>query len=374
MEDLSMSKSSKATNEDHRHILVVPQLWLIMIDDLLITAFPERWDNKSAGSFEKVLDGIMGNVGTDSSIPAIVHRIVRDSFDFVPTVRVKSDTVLKFTEVFNKEVLRISTRVEEQYMKFKARLGNSDNEFLRTSEVALKCFVDIKDVTEELTMIKKVYEDRCRAWVLMHLADQHKNPHDLDVRAWFNNPALPIKEKLRGIELNCETNGKCETSGKCDAKETVFGSLGSLKKIHSDAHNVFEKASTENAVKSSEQAQYLAWFTIVTVIFTPLSFAVALLALPIESFTPTTSSWTQTQVTKACAGSVVVTILLCVVPTIYIWASRKYDTHRETHRRRHLENDSKRALNSHVYRIFMRYLPATFLVVLSSGLTWLSIH
>lgn len=79
------------------------------------------------------------------------------------------------------------------------------------------------------------------------------------------------------------------------------------------------QASTENAVKASEQSQYLAWFTIVTVIFvglipnqldslysssdvrlpqTPLSFVTALLALPIESFTPTT--WTQTQVTQAC--------------------------------------------------------------------------
>lgn len=134
-----------------------------------------------------------------------------------------------------------SMKVNEQYVIFRSKVGNSDNEFLRISKTVLQCYVDIKDVTEEIAILKQVYEDRARAWILLHLNGNTKTEAK---QKWFSNKALPIEHKMRGLDLTCDCEWVSKKKRKrCDASETVLDSLSSMKKIETDAQNVFKEVA-----------------------------------------------------------------------------------------------------------------------------------
>lgn len=79
------------------------------------------------------------------------------------------------------------------------------------------------------------------------------------------------------------------------------------------------------------------------------------------------------------AGSLVATIVLCVMPTAYIWLFRKFEAHEDS------KSDAYKASNTNhekksggasriLHNLFMVAFPLLFLIVLSGVLAWLAIR
>ncbi|KAF3765043.1 hypothetical protein M406DRAFT_331357 [Cryphonectria parasitica EP155] len=256
--DKAKDQSTEAEAENRDRILVVSQLWLVRIE-------------KTA-------------VSTETSKPVQDCNMVRISMQYQTSIQIGKET-LTYLKVFNKEVLRISEEVDDCYKTFRHNVKRSKVAFRELSNRATECLIDINDVVHEIEIIIEVLDHRSSVWEKMH--------------------GIPP----RGNE-NSENHKDCPVAdNKCDPYEIRDSSYGDADKVHKDAQNVQKKikdlmdllygqAGTETAIKSSAQASYLAIFTVLTVVFSPLSFVMSLLALQIESFTP--GQWTKQQVAQSC--------------------------------------------------------------------------
>ncbi|KAI1138713.1 hypothetical protein F5Y05DRAFT_412585 [Hypoxylon sp. FL0543] len=298
-------KGKPQTVRSSERILVVSQLWLIRANKILATLFPKRRSATYEDEGPQFPQEIQKMFKTAEDPNIVYHDMVWTSMQYQPSLEM-DEKATTYLVVFSKETLRVSRAVDECYGQFKSSLGQSDFKFRSLSDKASTCLMNINDVLNEIEIIKKVSEQRASVWEDMH------NQRD-----------------RRGPEATSRT---CCTWGVkgCNPSKVTESSQREIDKIEKSAKVVQKKASdlmsllhgqagTENAIRSFEQARSLAIFTWLTVVFvsdpqqyrssgvrsdirameTPLSFVTSLLALQIESFTP--SRWAKGQVAAGCA-------------------------------------------------------------------------
>ncbi|KAI1088018.1 hypothetical protein F5B19DRAFT_473158 [Rostrohypoxylon terebratum] len=299
--------AEKNLNNKKHPILVVAQLWLIKTDNILLTSFPRRRGAEQNKRDPQLVERFMPLFRSKvDNLSILLHEMVRSSMAHQPSIMVDGESIT-YLKIFSKEVLRVAYEVDDCYDKFKSHLGNSDQNFSTLSQTSMECLMDINDVLTEIDIIKHVLHDQYDIWKKMHATsheDQKLSTGSTDVPGksckWGISSCDPPKDEhpLHGDA------GKIEASAK-----VVQGKVNDLVSL------LQGQAGTENALKASEQARYLAIFTVLTVIFSPLSFVTSLLALQVESFT--SNPWARGQVATACVVSVVVTIALCGLP--FLW-------------------------------------------------------
>lgn len=59
-------------------------------------------------------------------------------------------------------------KINECYADFETRLGESDQKFLKNFKTPTRCLIEIDDVVNELTMIKRVQQDQALVWQALH--------------------------------------------------------------------------------------------------------------------------------------------------------------------------------------------------------------
>ncbi|KAJ0117399.1 hypothetical protein J7T55_003813 [Diaporthe amygdali] len=306
--DEGREKSNIRSEPSRQFVLVVPQIWLWKIDNVLITAFPAKWDSSNMHSAPEYIRSRVEMQKEDVSSDKLLHEILVACLEYQPTFSLFGRQ-LTYQDAFSGEISRIvslywsttipsyshcakknpmqSRDIDYCYKSFRNDLGKSDDRFLDSFRTATTSLLDIDDVLNELTMIKRVYQNQAQVWEDMH------------------------KDQTLAMECSCRPD---------HAPRRLYTVMTRLEE---DAQRVRESvvtllqltqgsASTENALKASEQSKILAIFTVVTVIFTPLSWIAALFALKIESF-HAEEAWTSGQVAGGSIICLVGTLILCAL-------------------------------------------------------------
>ncbi|KAI0411243.1 hypothetical protein F5X98DRAFT_384194 [Xylaria grammica] len=297
------NRKQPTTNPSIR-ILVVSQLWLVQTN---MTLFPQRRNVTSEDRDSQNEDlqqgpqlpddiqtGFKGLVDTKRTY----HDMIKISMNYQSSIRIQGQAYT-YLRIFSKEVLRVSKEVDQCFDEFKSCLGKADENFRHLSKHAAECLMDIKDVINELEIIKQVLDHRSSIWEDMHDIPPRGQENAWDVEAasekcsWGDDTCKPseIRDASYGDTDNIERRAKRVQKKANDLMTLLHGQAG-----------------TENAIRSSEQARYLAIFTVLALVFSPLSFVTSLLALQIESFTP--SKWDGGQVTAGLLLSVFGTFIL----------------------------------------------------------------
>ncbi|KAL1875797.1 hypothetical protein Daus18300_002988 [Diaporthe australafricana] len=171
-----MSTPSSVQDQEPQSILVVSQLWLIRLDNVLVTLFLQRW-NQSKRNLDPLLTELKRllqdtkriDKGFNPNSKGIYHDMVRRSMQYRSLIEIGDKRPpLGYLSVFSKEVLRVSQEVDIQYDKFEKNMGTSDQVFRQLSEKIAKCLMNINDVLHEIEIIKQVLDHRASVWESMH--------------------------------------------------------------------------------------------------------------------------------------------------------------------------------------------------------------
>jgi Mg2+ and Co2+ transporter CorA len=136
---------------------------------------------------------------------------------------------------------------------------------------------ETKDIRDELNMIAKVLEDQ--EHVLVNLRDaileiyQDEQRSQVEVKKRF-------KDQLKTIEVHLKDIDRMDRQA-----ERIYKSITDMLDLKQKHANVFEaRFARDQAAVGARQSQTIMVFTIVTIIFLPLSFIAAFFAINITEF------------------------------------------------------------------------------------------
>ncbi|RSM02976.1 hypothetical protein CEP52_007661 [Fusarium oligoseptatum] len=164
---------------------------------------------------------------------------------------------------------------------------------LETINDEVECFRVIMDIRDELSMISSVFSEQEQ--VIQSVMNNIKKPippKGSDAHA--TRYADPTTDQLKGAEA-----------------QVVEKSLGHLLSLKLEVSNFALQ------VKADKQSSLLFAFTVVTVLYAPMSFVTSFFAIPSRDFPQDGGvSWNQRQIGGGLAISLVVTIVLVVLTVI----------------------------------------------------------
>lgn len=147
----------------------------------------------------------------------------------------------------------------------------SDASFTEAFSAPTECLRSIDDVLDELTCIKRVFQDQVQVWEEVHSGDQ-----SCAVCRGFSNicasrvvPKRSLDLALRLEEDALKVRESVSICSLANPRPTIFGA-NSLRQVVTLLTLLQGEASTENALRASEQSKILAVFTVVTVLFVSL--------------------------------------------------------------------------------------------------------
>jgi Mg2+ and Co2+ transporter CorA len=136
---------------------------------------------------------------------------------------------------------------------------------------------EIKDIRDELNMITKVLEDQRHVLPDMEASitdiyrEEHKSQQDLKRR---------FKDMLKTIDTHIKDLERMDKQAK-----RIYESITDLLDLKQKHANAFEaRFARDQAAGTARQSQTIMVFTIVTIIFLPLSFIAAMFTINIQEF------------------------------------------------------------------------------------------
>jgi ankyrin repeat protein/Mg2+ and Co2+ transporter CorA len=326
-------------------IFMVDQLWMWTLGkDLIVTAFPQRWQQPRNDPLN-VLDGIIEDINSKTRDPvrnvydlAMMitgrcsgvfdrHRVGDEDYQFLDMFESSIGDATEMETMLFKEFntasaqasawlqhhrrpnrfsrhLEAEERQREQQNRrrmphhthahalidppIKEDLFNyNDN----SSHAHAPLFVDklldigaetdllaeIKDIRDELNMIAKVLEDQrnvlpdLETSIIDIYQEEHKGQKDLKKR---------FKDMLKTIDTHIRDLERMDIQA-----ERIYKSITDLLDLKQKHANAFEaRFARDQAAGTARQSQTIMVFTIVTIIFLPLSFIAGLFTINIKEF------------------------------------------------------------------------------------------
>ncbi|KAK1979857.1 hypothetical protein LZ30DRAFT_595965 [Colletotrichum cereale] len=285
--------------ESRKQILVVAQLWVWKIDEnTVISAFPDRWDNKNAktllnGIKHRVL-GMRGIRSGDADMMRIVESIVESAAGYSEEeFHFQFEGPRSYCNVFAASIANISNEAMKRYANFKATISKmgTTKTVLDDLRAEIELLQEIDDVREEINMIKRVLRSQER--VLDGFREAAETGRRLAGGSEGPPPGAPLKAYKHPT-------------------------LDFFKRLEEDANRVRDSITTlldlrqreaniEEALSASEQSKILFIFTGATVVFAPLSWATGIFDIDIVGLAKPTTAGT---LLLACFLSLVATLLL----------------------------------------------------------------
>jgi len=327
-------------------IFMVDTLWLwILGKDLIVTAFPQRWQQPRNDPLN-VLDGVIEDINSKTRDPvrsvydlAMIitsrcsgmfdrHRIGDEDYQFLDmfesTIGDATETETMLFDEFNtasrqasawlqhhRRPNRFSRHLEaegrqREHMNRRNTTHHSHDHALMnppireeqfnyddTDRTAAQAplFVDklldigaetdllreTKDIRDELNMIAKVLDDQrhvipdMEASILDIYREEHKSQQELKRR---------FKEMVKTIETYIKDLERMDKQA-----ERIYKSITDLLDLKQKHANAFEaRFARDQAAGTARQSQTIMVFTIVTIIFLPLSFIAAMFTINIEEY------------------------------------------------------------------------------------------
>jgi ankyrin repeat protein/Mg2+ and Co2+ transporter CorA len=338
-------KSNEPQHIDPK-IFMVDQLWMWTLGkDLIVTAFPQRWQQPRNDPLN-VLDGVIEDINSKTRDPvrsvydlAMIisgrcsgvfdrHRIGDEDYQFLDMFESSIGDATEMETMLFKEFNSASAQAsawlqhhrrpnrfsrhleaegrQREHLNRRHTPHHSHSHALadppiqeeefdyddsdRTAAHA-PLFVDklldigaetdllaeIKDIRDELNMISKVLEDQRNVLPDMEASitdiyrEEHKSQQDLKRR---------FKDMLKTIDTHIKDLERMDKQAK-----RIYESITDLLDLKQKHANAFEaRFARDQAAGTARQSQTIMVFTIVTIIFLPLSFIAAMFTINIREF------------------------------------------------------------------------------------------
>ncbi|KAF2446612.1 hypothetical protein P171DRAFT_462843 [Karstenula rhodostoma CBS 690.94] len=325
-------------------VFMVDQLWMwILGKDLVVTAFPQRWQQPRNDPLN-VLDGIIENINSNTREPvqsvydlAMVvtnrcsgvfdrHRMGDEDYQFLDmfesSIGEATETETRLFEYFNAASKKASAwlqhhrrpnrfsrhlEAEVRHMQHQNRRGthsHSHQHALADPPIPEEDFHDdhmgpthsplfvdelldigaetdllteIKDIRDEIAMITKVLEDQRTVHEAMEpcILEIHHKEHrrQQDLKRRFKEQSALLKNHVSDLERMDKQASRIYES---------ITDLLDLKQKHANALEA--RFARDQAAGTARQSQTIMVFTIVTIIFLPLSFIAAIFTINVREY------------------------------------------------------------------------------------------
>ncbi|KAL8717878.1 MAG: hypothetical protein Q9225_004931 [Loekoesia sp. 1 TL-2023] len=314
-------------------IFMVDQLWMwILGKNLIVTSFPQRWQQPKNDPLN-VLDGVIEDINSKTREP------VRSVFDLAIIItarcsgvfdRHRMDEDYQFLDMFESSIGDATDRETVLFKEFNTASVQASawlqhhrrpNRFSRQLEATSRDFehtnrkdareertvreerfrygdrvhappfvdklLDIgsetdllgetKDIRDELNMIEKVLEDQRNVLPDIEIAvcniykEEHRSQQEIKRR---------FRDQLKTIEMHIKDINRMDKQA-----ERIYDSITDLLDLKQKHANALEaRFARDQAAGTARQSQTIMVFTIVTIIFLPLSFIAAIFTINIEEF------------------------------------------------------------------------------------------
>ncbi|RAH47399.1 uncharacterized protein BO95DRAFT_493259 [Aspergillus brunneoviolaceus CBS 621.78] len=262
-------------------VIMVDQLWLWCSGNTLITCFPQRRecnpDDPDRFDMTDILENILHPISPDVKkkeggkgplwlIPGIVKECAGAFFDPMKNV----DDGFRFLDMFSNSISRIADGEVACYQRFVKMLRVSSQQNLMDIDTESDLLREIKDILDELRMIRVVMEDQLKVIAAIRApflcAQKSQDP-----RVWDD-----VRES---VERYLDKVRSMQNEG-----QATVNSLNALMDLRQRHATLWEAKST------GMQGNTITVFTVVTILFLPASFMASFFALPIMQFSKAESS------------------------------------------------------------------------------------
>ncbi|KXJ93837.1 hypothetical protein Micbo1qcDRAFT_39431 [Microdochium bolleyi] len=293
-----------------RKVFMVDQLWLWVIGkDLIITCFPQRWDQPKQDPLN-VLDGIIEETNAKTRPPmesvydlAMLithrcsgmfdrHRLHDPAYQFLDmfehSIGIVTDLESQLFSRFNRASEQSTKWLQDHRLR---RLGRHSN-FFPDIGVETALLVEIKDIRDELGIIGQILDSQLSTLGYFESVVTEEVRGE-GPRKSTDAAVLEVRkrsrEQCRGIEDRLKDIDRMDQQA-----ERLYVSLRDLLDLKQKHSNVLEaRFAGDQAVIAARQGQTIMVFTIVTIIFLPMSFIASFFAINLEDWTamPLTSGF-----------------------------------------------------------------------------------
>jgi Mg2+ and Co2+ transporter CorA len=307
-------------------IVMVDQLWMwVLGKDLIVTSFPQRWQQPKNDPLN-VLDNVIEDINSKTREPVTsvydLAMVITSRCTGVFDRQRLGDEEYQFLDMFESSIGSATDRETMLFKEFNTASAqasawlqhhrrpnrfsrylfkdekreahptknhNVPEEILHGPPLFVDKLLDIgqetdllaetKDIRDELNMIAKVLSDQQS--VLPSLLDSIT---DIFRSA---SPALPqfeikkrFKDQLKAIELHLKDIERMDRQA-----QRIYKSITDMLDLKQKHANAFEaRFARDSAAGTARQGKTIMVFTIVTIIFLPLSFIAAFFAINVAEF------------------------------------------------------------------------------------------
>ncbi|CVK96751.1 uncharacterized protein FMAN_11080 [Fusarium mangiferae] len=284
------SLSENSSRRSGVDILMVDQLWLWLIPgkkegdksspDTLITSFPSSDEPRSP--LEPLDERIIKDPNRSECVSTreLVKSILNGCSQ---KLRVSQEESLNAMEAFENAIGNAEEKEAQLFQVFNILSGllsdlddkdrlypQLQKRYLRYLDILkeVQLLTEVKDILDEIKMIEKVVESQRQ--VLCEYEKDDEPRDGLGVRPQLIPPLLRVQEGFKNMK---------------DRAQAVEKSIERLLDLKQKQANTWEaRIAREGAAETAKQGSNLFWFTIVTIIFLPLSFMASFLALDVDQF------------------------------------------------------------------------------------------
>lgn len=307
-------------------IFMVDQLWMwILGKDLIITSFPQRWQQPKNDPLN-VLDSIIedinsktrGSVTSVHDLSMIItarcsgvfdrHKMGNEDYQFLDmfeaSIGSATDRETLLFKEFNEASVQASAWLQyhrrQNGFSILCNVQNDENSALKKAQEEKfqyddfargPLFVDklldigqetdllaeTKDIRDELSMIKKVLEDQAAV-----LPDLEASICDIYAESQTSQKDVKkrFKDQLKTIELHIKDIDRMDKQA-----ERIYNSITDMLDLKQKHANAFEaRFARDQAAGTARQSQTIMVFTIVTIIFLPMSFIASFFTITVNEF------------------------------------------------------------------------------------------
>ncbi|KAJ6191165.1 hypothetical protein N7519_001186 [Penicillium mononematosum] len=278
-------------------IFMVDQLWMwVLGTNLIVTAFPQRWDQPKNDPLN-VLDGVIEVINSKTRDP------VKSVYDLAMIITNRCSGVFDRHRLGDEEYQFL--RYASDWLKSHRKLNGSfssppkscngtddkDESSNYCDEDGQPLFVDrlldigqetnllaeTKDIRDELNMIRTVLEHQNN--VLLDFQEvicetyqgQHRSQFEVKKR---------FKDQQRMIDMHLKDIDRMDKQA-----ERIYHSITDLLDLKQKHANAFEaRFARDQAAGTTRQSKTIMVFTIVTIVFLPLSFITSIFTINLKEF------------------------------------------------------------------------------------------
>ncbi|KAK9415013.1 hypothetical protein SUNI508_10618 [Seiridium unicorne] len=306
-----------------RKVFMVDQLWILVLNkDLIITCFPERWDLRDRKDPLGVLDGIVGemNAKTRPPVRSVYHMaiLVSGRCSGMFSRHRADDQDYQFLDMFESSVGRVTEDLTHLFHHFerasshsrqwarpsrrsKLRISKNNNKkktpteesnsFDRLLDIGTETslLTEVRDIRDELNILTMILNSQL--WTLGDLKNCLIEELSLSaassrlMRNHINNSHVAdIRKRTLEQERHLKVH-KRDIQTMDEQAERLYQSLTDLLDLKQKHSNALEaRFASEQALSAAREGQTVMVFTIVTIIFLPMSFIAAYFGIGMDAF------------------------------------------------------------------------------------------